>query len=179
MPELAITARRAETLKARAYDGDLARIAVPGGADVGWLRAVADPADDLRMPDERAVSIVARRARRSAPRGDCAGEIGASAASGGGGACAAMGCVAAAEHGLTMITLDEAGPELLRLSPLAFGGVGPAADGGIGCGPGAYLSARKMAAKNIMPSKSAGRTGPSLCWRGCIRPVLPAMCWAV
>ena len=47
---LAITARRAETLKARAYDGDLARIAVPEGADCAWLRAVADPADDLRMP---------------------------------------------------------------------------------------------------------------------------------
>ena len=29
-PVLAITARRAETLKARAYDGDLARVALPG-----------------------------------------------------------------------------------------------------------------------------------------------------
>jgi GTP cyclohydrolase II len=28
-PELVLTVRRAETLKARAYDGDLARIAVP------------------------------------------------------------------------------------------------------------------------------------------------------
>ena len=50
LPELAITARRAETLKAAPYDGDLARIAVPDGADVDWLRAVADPADDLRRP---------------------------------------------------------------------------------------------------------------------------------
>lgn len=49
-PELALTARRAETLKARAYDGDLARIAVPTDADCAWLEAVADPADDLRMP---------------------------------------------------------------------------------------------------------------------------------
>ena len=47
---LALTARRAETLKARAYDGDLARISVPPGADLAWLRALADPADDLRMP---------------------------------------------------------------------------------------------------------------------------------
>jgi len=47
---LAITARRAETLKARAYDGDLARIDVPGDADLAWLRGVADPADDLRVP---------------------------------------------------------------------------------------------------------------------------------
>ena len=45
--DLAVTARRAETLKARAYDGDVARIAVPGNADLRWLLAVADPADDL------------------------------------------------------------------------------------------------------------------------------------
>ena len=49
-PELALTARRAETLKARAYDGDLARIVVPASADTAWLRALADPADDLRLP---------------------------------------------------------------------------------------------------------------------------------
>lgn len=49
-PVLAITARRAETLKARAYDGDLARIVPPAEAGLGWLRSVADPADDLRMP---------------------------------------------------------------------------------------------------------------------------------
>jgi GTP cyclohydrolase II len=49
-PVLAITARRAATLKARAYDGDVARIAVPADAGLPWLRAVADPADDLRMP---------------------------------------------------------------------------------------------------------------------------------
>lgn len=49
-PVLAITERRATTLKARAYDGDLARIVPPADADIGWLRAVADPADDLRTP---------------------------------------------------------------------------------------------------------------------------------
>lgn len=49
-PHLAITARRAETLKARAYDGDLARIVLPGDADLNWLNAVSDPADDLRAP---------------------------------------------------------------------------------------------------------------------------------
>jgi GTP cyclohydrolase II len=49
-PVLAITDRRAETLKARAYDGDLARIALPTEADAAWIRAVADPADDLRVP---------------------------------------------------------------------------------------------------------------------------------
>jgi GTP cyclohydrolase II len=43
-PELALTARRAETLKARAYDGDLVRIEVPPGTGLDWLRALADPA---------------------------------------------------------------------------------------------------------------------------------------
>lgn len=47
---LALTSWRAETLKARVYDGDLARIAVPEDADLAWLRALADPADDLRVP---------------------------------------------------------------------------------------------------------------------------------
>ena len=49
-PVLAITARRAETLRARAYDGDLARLTLPGQMGLEWLRAVADPKDDLRHP---------------------------------------------------------------------------------------------------------------------------------
>ena len=49
-PELALTARRAETLKTPAYDQDLVRIAVPKGARLDWLMALADPADDLRLP---------------------------------------------------------------------------------------------------------------------------------
>ncbi|MCV6586505.1 MAG: GTP cyclohydrolase II [Marinibacterium sp.] len=49
-PVLAITDRRAETLKARAYDGDLARVCLPQGADLRWLQALADPADDLTHP---------------------------------------------------------------------------------------------------------------------------------
>jgi len=48
--ELAITAHRAETLKARAYDGDLARMLLPPGAGVEWVAAMADPADDLAVP---------------------------------------------------------------------------------------------------------------------------------
>ncbi len=47
---LTITARRAETLKAQVYDGDLARILVPETATVDWLRSVANPADDLASP---------------------------------------------------------------------------------------------------------------------------------
>ncbi|MFW5641158.1 MAG: GTP cyclohydrolase II [Roseicyclus sp.] len=46
----AITARRAETLKARAYDGDLARVVIPPEADHLWLRDLADPARDLMAP---------------------------------------------------------------------------------------------------------------------------------
>ena len=48
--DLAVTARRAETLKARAYDGDVARIVLPDFADLGWVQALADPADDLAHP---------------------------------------------------------------------------------------------------------------------------------
>ena len=62
VPELALTARRAETLKARAYDGDLARLAVPAHAGTDWLRALADPADDLRQPMKGPL-----RARRDGP----------------------------------------------------------------------------------------------------------------
>ncbi|HEV8035158.1 GTP cyclohydrolase II [Yoonia sp.] len=47
---LAVTGRRAETLKARAYDGDIARIVLPPDATINWVRTVADPADDLRAP---------------------------------------------------------------------------------------------------------------------------------
>lgn len=49
-PVLALTSRRAETLKARAYDDGLARVQVPGDADLHWLRALADPAGDLMTP---------------------------------------------------------------------------------------------------------------------------------
>ena len=47
---LAITARRAETLKARAYDGDLARIILPCDTTLKWVQSIADPADDLSAP---------------------------------------------------------------------------------------------------------------------------------
>ena len=49
-PVLAITSRRAETLKARAYDDDIARLVVPEDADARWARSVADPAGDLDAP---------------------------------------------------------------------------------------------------------------------------------
>lgn len=49
-PDLVISSWRAETLKARAYDGDLARLVVPPDADAEWVRCVADPKDDLSSP---------------------------------------------------------------------------------------------------------------------------------
>lgn len=48
--DLAITHRRAETLKARAYDDDIARLVVPGDCDLGWVQATADPSLDLANP---------------------------------------------------------------------------------------------------------------------------------
>ena len=48
--DLALTGWRAETLKARAYDGDLARVALPAEAGLDWVRATADPASDLDWP---------------------------------------------------------------------------------------------------------------------------------
>ncbi|MCL3881360.1 GTP cyclohydrolase II [Marivita sp. GX14005] len=48
--DLVLTGRRAETLKARAYDGDVARVVLPEDAGLRWVRALADPADDLVHP---------------------------------------------------------------------------------------------------------------------------------
>ncbi|EYD72986.1 GTP cyclohydrolase II [Limimaricola hongkongensis] len=49
-PVLAITGRRAVTLRARAYDEDIARVVLPPDAGCAWVRAVADPAGDLDTP---------------------------------------------------------------------------------------------------------------------------------
>jgi len=48
--DLAITGWRAATLKARAYDGDLARVAVARDAGIDWVHATADPSRDLAFP---------------------------------------------------------------------------------------------------------------------------------
>ncbi len=47
---LALTDWRAQTLKARAYDGDLARVNLPADVTTGWIRALADPSGDLAHP---------------------------------------------------------------------------------------------------------------------------------
>lgn len=49
-PVLALTERRASTLKLAAYDRDLVRLALPPGSGLYWLKAVADPALDLEQP---------------------------------------------------------------------------------------------------------------------------------
>ncbi|MDE9450258.1 GTP cyclohydrolase II [Aliiroseovarius sp. Z3] len=49
-PVVAITPRRAETLKARAYSDRVARIKLPRDAGTDWIASVADPADDLAHP---------------------------------------------------------------------------------------------------------------------------------
>lgn len=48
--DLAVTRRRAETLKARAYDGDIARIALADDAGAAEAIAIADPALALSRP---------------------------------------------------------------------------------------------------------------------------------
>lgn len=116
-PVVALTLRRAETLKARAYDGDLARIAVPDEVGLEWLKSLADPADDLRLPMKgplrtlrdgnadlhRAGLALAKSARLLpavlvVPIPDGPG--------------------LALREELTMLALAEIGPELARLSPL-------------------------------------------------------------
>lgn len=46
----ALTVRRAETLKARAYDGDIARLRLPRDATRELVASLADPATDLAHP---------------------------------------------------------------------------------------------------------------------------------
>jgi hypothetical protein len=65
-PVVAITGWRAETLKARAYDGDLARIELPGdGGLATWVAGGGGSRhDDLMRTDERAAVECAGRARQ-------------------------------------------------------------------------------------------------------------------
>ena len=116
-PEVALTLRRAETLKARAYDGDLARIAVPDDVGLEWLKSLADPADDLRLPmkgplmalregnaDLHRAGLALAKSARLLPA-----ILAVSIPDGPG---------LALREGLTMLALAEIGPELARLSPL-------------------------------------------------------------
>ncbi len=116
-PVLAITARRAETLKARVYDGDLARIEVPTDATPAWVKSIADPADDLRAPmkgpfscarggdaNPHRAALALTKAAQLLPAAlvlDLAG-----------------GAEFAASHGLTVIDSAAATDALTRRSPL-------------------------------------------------------------
>ncbi len=115
--ELALTARRAETLKTPPYDGDALRVAVPVDAGVDWLTALADPVDDLRVPMKgplrpirdggaglhRAALALAKSARLLPAAVLVRIEV---------------PMLVAVENGLTFLTLNEIAPELARLSPL-------------------------------------------------------------
>ncbi|WP_135450893.1 MULTISPECIES: GTP cyclohydrolase II [Tabrizicola] len=117
-PVLAITARRAETLKARAYDGDLARILPPADADLAWLRAVADPADDLRMPMKGPLVSVREGAadlhRAALALAKSAHLLPAALV-----VPVTDPLRLAADHGLTVLVLDEIAPALATLPPMA------------------------------------------------------------
>ena len=116
--ELALTLHRAETLKARAYDGDLARIAVPGDQGLAWLQALADPKDDLGTPmkgpfqslregsaDLHRAGLVLAKSARLLPAvlvvivGD--------------------GLALAAREGLTLLAVDEIGADVSPLYAVA------------------------------------------------------------
>ena len=117
VPVLAITARRAETLKARAYDGDLARVLVPGDAGLVWVQGVADPADDLRAPMKGPL--------RSMRDGDASLHRAALALCKSARLLPAAVVVAvpdalglARAQGLTLVDMDSAGPLMDHASPL-------------------------------------------------------------
>ncbi|TMM52394.1 GTP cyclohydrolase II [Sulfitobacter sabulilitoris] len=116
-PVLAITLRRAQTLKARAYDGDLARVLLPDDAALPWVQSVADPADDLRAPMKgpllcaRGGDVTAHRAAldlvKSARLLPAAVLLDVS-----------DGAKFAADHGLTCLALDQVTPHLAQRSAL-------------------------------------------------------------
>jgi GTP cyclohydrolase II len=116
-PVLCITSRRAQTLKARAYDGDVARIILPADASLNWVQSVADPADDLRAPMKGPLT--------SARAGDAAPHRAAVAMTKSARLLPAAvilelahGAQFAATHGLTIVPLDLAQPHLKAASPL-------------------------------------------------------------
>ncbi|SHL30730.1 GTP cyclohydrolase II [Roseovarius marisflavi] len=116
-PVLAITARRAETLKARTYDGDLARVILPPDAALSWVLGVADPADDLKTPmkgplaserdgaaDLHRIALQLVKSARLLPAALVLPLTG--------------GAGFAIEHGLTQVAAVTAAPHLMRSSPL-------------------------------------------------------------
>lgn len=114
---LAVTAWRAQTLKARAYDGDLARIVIPDDVGLAWVRAVADPADDLSTPMKGPLATLrdgsAALHRAAVTLVKSAHLLPAAVV-----LAVPNGLGLAAAHGLTLIAVDQAGPALLRAVPM-------------------------------------------------------------
>ena len=116
-PELALTARRAETLKTPAYDGDIARILVPADMGVDWLRALADPADDLRVPLKgplRSLRDGQSDLHRTALQLVKSAHLLPAALL----VPVPHGLALAEENGLTLLPHADIAPELARMSPL-------------------------------------------------------------
>ncbi len=116
-PVLAVTAHRAATLKTAAYDGDLARLRIPADASVPWIRALADPADDLRSPMKG--PLVAKRGGSAALHRAAIGLVKSAELLP---AALVLGLdrplAVAAENSLTVIDMEAAGPMLLRATPV-------------------------------------------------------------
>ncbi|MDC0659114.1 GTP cyclohydrolase II [Leisingera sp. SS27] len=114
---LALTARRAKTLKARVYDEDTARVEVPASEGRKWIQALADPSGDLDTPmkgplssvrggsaDLHRLAIALAKSARMLPAAVLVPLNGSSAF--------------AASHGLTLISRSAAEPLLSESSPL-------------------------------------------------------------
>ena len=116
-PVVAITARRAETLKARCYDGDLARVLLPPDAALGWVASIADPADDLRSPMKGPLAC-ARGGDVSAHRMALALAKSARLLPAVVMLAVADGLAFATKHGLTALNMIQAKPAMAARSPL-------------------------------------------------------------
>ncbi|MEZ5777456.1 MAG: GTP cyclohydrolase II [Paracoccaceae bacterium] len=114
---LAITRRRADTLKARAYDGDIARLTLPRDVHPAWIEAVADPATDLDRPMKGPFTCQrdgdASLARAAIQLVKSARLLPAAVL-----APLADPTKISAAEGLTVIDWDRAGPALSRAAPL-------------------------------------------------------------
>ncbi|MHA6347600.1 GTP cyclohydrolase II [Roseivivax sp. CAU 1761] len=116
--DLALTGRRAATLKARAYDGDIARVVLPEDVNRAWVHSVADPKDDLAMPMKGPLATRrdgdARLHRLALTLAKSAQLLPAALV-----LPIADGAGFAAAHRLTLVDAAAAAPLLLRLPPLA------------------------------------------------------------
>ena len=166
-PVIALTARRAETLKARAYDGDIARIALPQSSGLAWLRAMADPADDLATPmkgpfhtlrqGDAGLHRLAIALTKSAQLLPAALVLALPAPTD-----------FAQDHGLTAVASWAPCPSHTPWSAPACLLPQPRR-------ANCTFFAPMMAGKSITPLKLASPCAMRRYWRGCIRPVSPAM----